>query len=143
MTAACLHTNQTDVVRNQIIEKIKNNEIAVLLVSPEAMVSNNSPLNRAMVKDFPPIAFACIDEVHCVSQWSHNFRTSYLLICKVGILSSIPLPFALFNIDHFTDSKRTFQHQHFARINSYGYQEYSILYKRSPGHRRRRRNNSR
>ncbi|XP_065215903.1 ATP-dependent DNA helicase Q4 [Planococcus citri] len=83
LTAACLHTNQTDVQRNQIIEKIKQNEIAVLLVSPEAMVSNNSPLNRAMLKDFPPIAFACIDEVHCVSQWSHNFRTSYLMICKI------------------------------------------------------------
>jgi ATP-dependent DNA helicase Q4 len=29
---------------------------------------------------FLKLDFVCIDEVHCVSEWSHNFRTSYLRI---------------------------------------------------------------
>lgn len=41
-------------------------------------------LGRDLMKNFPPVAFVCIDEVHCVSQWSHNFRFTYLMICRVS-----------------------------------------------------------
>ena len=35
-----------------------------------------------IIKSLPPIAFVCIDEAHCISTWSHNFRPTYLRICK-------------------------------------------------------------
>ncbi|KAJ8933212.1 hypothetical protein NQ314_014159 [Rhamnusium bicolor] len=79
MKAACLHSNQTKIQRQKILEAISMGELSILLISPEAVVAGFGSLLRKL----PPIAFACIDEAHCVSQWSHNFRPSYLMICRV------------------------------------------------------------
>ncbi|XP_072383095.1 ATP-dependent DNA helicase Q4 [Diabrotica undecimpunctata] len=84
MRAACLHSNQTTVQRKKILEAISLGELSILLVSPEAVVSGEKQKGfNSFLRKLPPIAFACIDEAHCVSQWSHNFRPSYLMICRV------------------------------------------------------------
>lgn len=84
LKAACLHTNQTKVQREKIMEAIAAGDLSVLLVSPEAVVAGEkSSAFGSLLRKLPPIAFACIDEAHCVSQWSHNFRPSYLMICRV------------------------------------------------------------
>ena len=54
-----------------------------LLCSPEFMCST-SHANIEFFNKIPPISFACIDEAHCLSEWSHNFRPSYLRVCKVS-----------------------------------------------------------
>ena len=66
--------------RQTVLEQIKSGSIAVLLISPEAVVGDRGASFWAALSY---VAFVCIDEVHCVSQWSHNFRPSYLRICKV------------------------------------------------------------
>ncbi|XP_044014928.1 ATP-dependent DNA helicase Q4 [Aphidius gifuensis] len=86
LRAAALHTGQTSKVREKIIETIKNGELDILLVSPEAIVAGEKSSGfGALLRQLPPIAFVCIDEAHCISQWSHNFRPSYLIICRVLI----------------------------------------------------------
>ncbi|KAF4529618.1 hypothetical protein B566_EDAN018028 [Ephemera danica] len=65
-------------------EKLKEGQLHVLLVSPETIVQSERQGGLGgILKHLPPIAFACIDEAHCVSQWSHNFRPAYLMLCKV------------------------------------------------------------
>lgn len=84
LSAACLHTNLTPKVRDTVMDKIRNGKLDILLVSPEAVVAGEKSTGfGAILRQLPPIAFACIDEVHCISQWSHNFRPSYLMVCKV------------------------------------------------------------
>ena len=53
------------------IERIKEGSIKILFLSPEKVTSEHF---ASIAKQLPPIAFACIDEAHCVSEWSHNFR---------------------------------------------------------------------
>lgn len=70
--------------REKTMEAIKAGKVEILLVSPEAVVSGEKSTGfGSLLRQLPPIAFACIDEAHCVSQWSHNFRPSYLMICRV------------------------------------------------------------
>ena len=84
LSAAALHTGQNAKVKAKIMQTIKEGKLDILLVSSEAIVAGEKSTGfGALLRQLPPIAFACIDEAHCISQWSHNFRPSYLMICRV------------------------------------------------------------
>ncbi|KAG0714785.1 ATP-dependent DNA helicase Q4 [Chionoecetes opilio] len=84
LQAVCLHTHQTPTQRSQAINAIHSRAAHILLVSPEAVVaSRTGGVLGTLLKELPPVAFACLDEAHCVSEWSHNFRPSYLRVCQV------------------------------------------------------------
>ncbi|KAK3757959.1 hypothetical protein RRG08_058273 [Elysia crispata] len=81
---ACLHSGMTQTQRDSVVSALKDGKVHFLLVSPEALVmSGTAHTSFPLPGHLPPIAFACIDEAHCLSEWSHNFRPSYLRLCKV------------------------------------------------------------
>lgn len=46
MKAACLHSNQTKIQRQKILEMITGGELSVLLVSPEAVVAGERQMGK-------------------------------------------------------------------------------------------------
>ncbi|XP_029420027.1 ATP-dependent DNA helicase Q4 isoform X2 [Nannospalax galili] len=85
LKAACLHSGMTKKQRESVIKKVQAAQVHVLILSPEALVGAGARGSASLpqASQLPPVAFACIDEIHCLSQWSHNFRPCYLRICKV------------------------------------------------------------
>ncbi|NXI76589.1 RECQ4 helicase, partial [Rhipidura dahli] len=71
LKAVCIHSNLSQSQREAAMEKVRNGQAQILLLSPEALVGSFSRFFR---DPFPPVAFACLDEAHCISHWSHNFR---------------------------------------------------------------------
>lgn len=85
LRGACLHANLTRSQRDKVLKDVSEGIVQVLLLSPEALVggANWGGWSIYSLRKLPPVAFACIDEAHCLSSWSHNFRPSYLRLNKV------------------------------------------------------------
>ena len=60
-------------------QAIKNNRAKILYVSPERLLNNRFNTLLRQVE----ISLLAIDEVHCISQWGHNFRPDYLRLAEV------------------------------------------------------------
>lgn len=68
-------TQNMDTIKN-ILFDASMGEYKIIYISPERL---ESKIFRDMIKDLH-ISQIAIDEAHCVSQWGHDFRKSYLQI---------------------------------------------------------------
>ncbi|VDM17357.1 unnamed protein product [Hydatigera taeniaeformis] len=63
-----------------IWEEVTRGQYAYVLMSPEALVESDWICRQTRL---PNISFVCIDEAHCLADWSHHFRPSYLQVCNL------------------------------------------------------------
>ncbi len=82
IAAEALYSGMRNADIDRLLDNARFGKIKLLYVSPERL---KTPMFRERVQSMP-VNLIAVDEAHCISQWGHDFRPSYL---EVGELRTL------------------------------------------------------
>jgi len=86
--AYALHSNIDYDEKNSIINKIDNNRVKLIYISPEGIINQKT---SSYLKTLD-INIVAVDEAHCVSMWGNDFRPDYTkLSCLKELFPKAPI----------------------------------------------------
>ncbi len=72
---------------DRVVQNVHNDQVDALLISPERL-ANEEFIERVLDRIADRIGLFVVDEVHCISDWGHDFRPDYQRL--VNVLKRMP-----------------------------------------------------
>lgn len=83
LNGVALTSSMSSSETSKAIASLKDGRSNILFVSPEKLASQTF---RNLIRELKlSINLLAVDEAHCISQWSHNFRPAYLQLYKLAV----------------------------------------------------------
>jgi ATP-dependent DNA helicase Q4 len=81
LPGAALRSDQSQTHLFAVLDEMRAGKLKVLFVSPERLLNERFLNDLRLVPG--GVSLAVVDEAHCVSEWSHNFRPAYHRLGRV------------------------------------------------------------